>query len=140
LTKWVWHAQVAVKTIKSVKLQHYWRRGFQVDGVDLGAFGRRLVFRRMSFDEPRRRVTSVIPHTYPIGCPLHCRSNGGIAHVSGQLRAHSCDDFLFRAPDYRRQDGSDEIVRGEQPRRIAGGIGCRAAPHALTKVARFNAL
>ena len=41
--------------------------------------------------------------------------------------------FFFVLPGYRRQDGSDEIVRGVQPRRVAGGIGCRPAPVALTK-------
>jgi quinol monooxygenase YgiN len=75
----------------------------------------------------------VIPPTYAIGCCLHYRVNGGINHVPALRRAHFRDDFLFCASGYRRQDGSDEIVRGEQPRRIARGIGCRAAPIALTK-------
>src|SRR5436190_9762475 len=87
----------------------------------------------MSLGEPERRVTSVIPHTYPMGLSLHRGANGGIDHVPDLRCAHSRDDFLFRVADYRRPDGPDEIVRGEQPRRIVGGIGCRAAPVALTK-------
>ena len=40
--------------------------------------------------------------------------------------------FFCTAND-RRTDGADEIVRRELPWRTAGGIGCRAAPDALTR-------
>jgi hypothetical protein len=127
----VWHAQVAIKTTKSVKLQILLELQ---PGADSIAFDRGIVFIPMSFSEPERRVTSVIPHTYAIGLSVHRGANGGgIDYVSDQRPARSRDDFLFRIADYRRQDGSDEIVCGKQPRRIAGGIGCRAAPVALTK-------
>ena len=76
----------------------------------------------MSFGDPERRATGVIPHTYAIGSSVHRGANGGINHVPALRRAHFRDDFLFCASGYRRQDGSDEIVRGEQPRRIARGI------------------
>ena len=130
LTEIVWHAEVAVKTTKSVKSQIYWSCSPELIQSRSAAA---LFYRPMSFGEHGCRVTSVIPHTYAMGLSLHCDADGGINHVPALRRAHSRDDFLFRVADYRRQDGSDEIVRGGQPRRIAGGIGCRAAPVALTK-------
>jgi hypothetical protein len=125
----VWHAQVAVKKIKSVKLQVYWSCSPELIQSRSAA----LFSDRCLLGEPERRVTSVTPHTYAIGLSLHRGADGGINHVPALRRTHSRDGFLFRVADYRRQDGSDEIVRGEQPRRIVSGIGCRAAPVALTK-------
>src|SRR6266404_3828722 len=127
----VWHAQVAIKKIKSVKLQIYWRCNPELR-CDSIRFGRGLVFQTDVFADPERRVISVIPHTYAIGCSLHRGANGGIDHVPALRPAHSRDDFLFRAADYRRQDGPDEIVRGGQPRRAVGGMRCDAAPDTLT--------
>ena len=41
--------------------------------------------------------------------------------------------FFFVLPMTDARIGADEIVRRELPWRTAGGIGCRAAPDALTR-------
>ena len=40
--------------------------------------------------------------------------------------------FLPGASDHGRKNSANEIVRGQQSGRAAGGIGCRAAPDALS--------
>src|SRR4030088_307193 len=62
LTNMVWHAQVAIKKTKSVKLQIYWRCNPKLR-CDSIRFGRGFVFQTDVFADPERRVISVIPHT-----------------------------------------------------------------------------